>query len=261
MAAHELAAALAAASETDKATLAQYVLDALERANAHRDRLLARDDGEREGLQAAVATDGTVIDGTSSIDTSLVTGESLPVDVRSGDHVDAGTVNTSGRLVVEATAVGSETTLAAITRLVEQAQTGKAPIQRLADRMAPYLADSAPPARLLAPGAPGTPSFGVLRRLFGPPLAELARVVDHAVGGAASVRRRLRGLHPGERASVEDFRLEQVVWGAVAMLAGTLLTLGLGLISGAVNVALVLLVAVGGFVSGVLARDWWLLRR
>ncbi|MCT1618256.1 heavy metal translocating P-type ATPase [Janibacter hoylei] len=85
-----------------------------------------------------VATDGTVIDGTSSIDTSLVTGESLPVDVRSGDHVDAGTVNTSGRLVVEATAVGSDTTYSAIVRLVEQAQTGKADIQRLADRVSAY---------------------------------------------------------------------------------------------------------------------------
>lgn len=85
-----------------------------------------------------VATDGTVIDGTSSIDTSLVTGESVPVDVRSGDHLDAGTVNTSGRLVVEATAVGSDTTYSAIVRLVEQAQTGKADIQRLADRVSAY---------------------------------------------------------------------------------------------------------------------------
>ncbi|WEV77015.1 heavy metal translocating P-type ATPase [Janibacter cremeus] len=82
-----------------------------------------------------VATDGRIIDGTSSIDTSLVTGESVPVDVRSGDRVDAGTVNTSGRLIVEATAVGSDTTFAAIVRLVEQAQTGKADVQRLADRV------------------------------------------------------------------------------------------------------------------------------
>ncbi|WP_338748836.1 heavy metal translocating P-type ATPase [Janibacter alittae] len=82
-----------------------------------------------------VATDGRIIDGTSSIDTSLVTGESVPVDVRSGDTVDAGTVNTSGRLIVEATAVGSDTTFAAIVRLVEQAQTGKADVQRLADRV------------------------------------------------------------------------------------------------------------------------------
>ncbi|KRE39419.1 carbonate dehydratase [Janibacter sp. Soil728] len=82
-----------------------------------------------------VATDGLIIDGTSSIDTSLVTGESVPVDVRSGDTVDAGTVNTSGRLIVEATAVGTDTTYSQIVRLVEQAQTGKADVQRLADRV------------------------------------------------------------------------------------------------------------------------------
>lgn len=82
-----------------------------------------------------VATDGVVVDGSSAIDASLVTGESIPVDVRPGDEVSAGTVNASGRLVVEARAVGSETTLAAITRLVEQAQTGKADVQRLADRV------------------------------------------------------------------------------------------------------------------------------
>ncbi|WP_433955216.1 heavy metal translocating P-type ATPase [Janibacter indicus] len=85
-----------------------------------------------------VATDGRVVDGSSAIDTSLVTGESVPVDVRTGDHLDAGTVNTSGRLVVEATAVGADTTYAQIVRLVEQAQTGKADVQRLADRVSSY---------------------------------------------------------------------------------------------------------------------------
>ena len=85
-----------------------------------------------------VATDGRVVDGSSAIDTSLVTGESVPVDVRTGDHLDAGTVNTSGRLVVEATAVGADTTYAQIVRLVEQAQTGKAEVQRLADRVSSY---------------------------------------------------------------------------------------------------------------------------
>lgn len=82
-----------------------------------------------------VATDGVIVDGTSSIDTSLVTGESVPVDVRTGDHVDAGTVNTSGRLIVEATAIGADTTYSQIVRLVEQAQTGKADVQRLTDRV------------------------------------------------------------------------------------------------------------------------------
>jgi Cu+-exporting ATPase len=82
-----------------------------------------------------VATDGRVVEGRSAVDASLVTGESLPVDVVPGDEVTGGTVNTTGRLVVEAARVGSETTLAGIARLVERAQTSKAPIQRLADRV------------------------------------------------------------------------------------------------------------------------------
>ena len=86
-----------------------------------------------------VATDGRIIDGTSSIDTSLVTGESVPVDVRAGDTVDAGTVNTSGRLVVEATAVGEDTTYASIVELVRGAQTGGTDLQRQADRAAGVL--------------------------------------------------------------------------------------------------------------------------
>lgn len=82
-----------------------------------------------------VATDGVVIDGSSAVDTSMVTGESAPVDVAKGDHVTGATVNAHGRLTVEATRVGSDTTLAQITRLVEDAQTGQAPVQRLADRV------------------------------------------------------------------------------------------------------------------------------
>jgi Cu+-exporting ATPase len=82
-----------------------------------------------------VATDGRVVIGRSSIDTSLVTGESVPVEVGPGDEVTGGTINGEGLLTVEATRVGSETTLAGIARLVERAQTGKAPIQRLADRV------------------------------------------------------------------------------------------------------------------------------
>ncbi|MGI8947790.1 MAG: heavy metal translocating P-type ATPase [Ornithinimicrobium sp.] len=82
-----------------------------------------------------VATDGLVVDGSSAVDTSMVTGESMPVEVSTGSEVVGATVNGHGRLVVEATRIGSETTLARITRLVEQAQTGKAPVQRLADRV------------------------------------------------------------------------------------------------------------------------------
>ncbi len=84
---------------------------------------------------ATVATDGEVIDGASAIDTSLVTGEPVPVDVTVGDAVVGGTVNTAGHLLVRATRVGAETTLARIGRLVSQAQTGKAPIARLGDRI------------------------------------------------------------------------------------------------------------------------------
>jgi len=82
-----------------------------------------------------IATDGRVVEGASAVDVSMLTGEPVPVDVAAGDEVFGATVNTSGRLVVEATKVGSETALAQITRLVEEAQGSKAPVQRLADRV------------------------------------------------------------------------------------------------------------------------------
>jgi Cu+-exporting ATPase len=82
-----------------------------------------------------VATDGVVEDGASAIDASLLTGESLPVEVAPGDEVAGATVNAGGRLVVRATRVGADTALAQIARLVEDAQSGKAPVQRLADRV------------------------------------------------------------------------------------------------------------------------------
>ena len=82
-----------------------------------------------------VATDGEVIDGTSGVDQSLLTGEPVPVDVGPGDQVTGGTLNTSGRLVVRAERVGADTALAQLARLVEQAQAGKADVQRLADRV------------------------------------------------------------------------------------------------------------------------------
>lgn len=84
---------------------------------------------------AKIATDGVVVDGNSAVDASLVTGESVPVEVGPGSRVTGATINTSGRLLVKATRVGSETTLAQMARLVSQAQTGKAPIARLADRI------------------------------------------------------------------------------------------------------------------------------
>ena len=82
-----------------------------------------------------VATDGTVEDGHSAIDMSMLTGESVPVEVRPGSDVPGATINAGGRLVVRATKIGSDTALAQIARLVTEAQTGKAPVQRLADRI------------------------------------------------------------------------------------------------------------------------------
>jgi len=82
-----------------------------------------------------IAADGFIVEGMSAIDASLITGESVPVDVAPGAAVVGGTVNTTGRLLVQATRVGADTQLAQMARLVEQAQTGKAAVQRLADRV------------------------------------------------------------------------------------------------------------------------------
>ncbi|MFI1934559.1 heavy metal translocating P-type ATPase [Streptomyces sp. NPDC020330] len=92
------------------------------------DRFLVRP-GEK------IATDGTVVEGSSAVDASMLTGESVPVEVTVGDSVTGATLNAGGRLVVEATRVGSDTQLARMARLVEDAQNGKASAQRLADRI------------------------------------------------------------------------------------------------------------------------------
>jgi P-type Cu+ transporter len=82
-----------------------------------------------------IATDGVVEDGASAVDESILTGEPVPAEVAPGDEVAGGTINAHGRLIVRATKVGSETALAQIARLVAEAQGGKAPVQRLADRI------------------------------------------------------------------------------------------------------------------------------
>ena len=82
-----------------------------------------------------IAADGVVVDGRSAVDTSLLTGESLPVEVEVGDTVTGATINTNGRLLVEATRVGADTTLAQMGRMVSRAQASKAPVARLADRI------------------------------------------------------------------------------------------------------------------------------
>ncbi|MFE1438504.1 heavy metal translocating P-type ATPase [Streptomyces sp. NPDC058739] len=92
------------------------------------DRFLVRP-GEK------IATDGTVVEGSSAVDASMLTGESVPVEVGVGDGVTGATLNAGGRLVVEATRVGADTQLARMARLVEDAQNGKAAAQRLADRI------------------------------------------------------------------------------------------------------------------------------
>ncbi|MFI5557187.1 heavy metal translocating P-type ATPase [Streptomyces sp. NPDC051738] len=92
------------------------------------DRFLVRP-GEK------IATDGTVVEGSSAVDASMLTGESVPVEVAEGDPVTGATINAGGRLVVEATRVGADTQLARMAKLVEDAQNGKAAAQRLADRI------------------------------------------------------------------------------------------------------------------------------
>ncbi|MEU0743408.1 heavy metal translocating P-type ATPase [Streptomyces sp. NPDC006134] len=92
------------------------------------DRFLVRP-GEK------IATDGAVVEGTSAVDASMLTGESVPVEVGVGDAVTGATVNAGGRLVVEATRIGADTQLARMARMVEDAQNGKAAAQRLADRI------------------------------------------------------------------------------------------------------------------------------
>ncbi|MFI1990959.1 heavy metal translocating P-type ATPase [Actinoplanes sp. NPDC020271] len=82
-----------------------------------------------------IATDGVIEDGTSAVDASMLTGESVPVEVAPGDPVVGATVNAGGRLIVRATRIGADTQLAQMAKLVEQAQTGKAAVQRLADRI------------------------------------------------------------------------------------------------------------------------------
>ncbi|WP_231861670.1 MULTISPECIES: heavy metal translocating P-type ATPase [unclassified Frankia] len=112
-----------------------------------------------------IATDGVVLEGVSAVDASMVTGESVPVEVGPGDPVVGATVNAGGRLIVQATRVGADTQLARIARLVEQAQSGKARVQRLADRISAVFVPAVITAALitlgawLAAGQPATASF------------------------------------------------------------------------------------------------------
>ena len=126
---------------------------------------------------------------------------------------------------------------------------------RLVDRLAPYVHDTPPPSRLLGT-ATEAGMLTAARRVFGPAIGDGARLIDKFLGGRAAVRRRLDALGGG--ASVEDFRIEQVVWGALGLL-GTVLVGSVGsLVAGSVNVLSVGLLCLAGVMGGVLGRDWWL---
>ncbi|SDN51915.1 tight adherence protein C [Klenkia soli] len=126
---------------------------------------------------------------------------------------------------------------------------------RLVDRLAPYVQDTPPPSRLLGTATePGM--LSAARRVFGPALTDGARFVDRLLGGRVAVRRRLAAL--GADTTVEDFRVEQVVWGGLGLLGGGVATLLVAGATGSLNLLSAALVCVGGLVSGVLGRDWWL---
>ncbi len=129
---------------------------------------------------------------------------------------------------------------------------------RIEARIAPYLADTAVPSRLLTPAAATGAPFVVVRRLLGPVLGDLIRLLDRLVGGSSSVRRRLAGL--GGAGTVELFRLEQVVWGALGLLGGGVGVAALTWARGGADPVLAGGGALFGAVLGVLGRDWWLSR-
>lgn len=130
---------------------------------------------------------------------------------------------------------------------------------RLVDRMAPYLGDAPAPSRLLARPAATAAPFVVLRRLFGPFLREAISIVERALGGSATVRRRLDGLGAGM--SVEELRIEQVLWGAAGMVLVVVGAIVVGSLGSGADPVLVVLLAIGGLLAGVLGRDWWLTRQ
>ena len=126
---------------------------------------------------------------------------------------------------------------------------------RLVDRLAPYVHDTPPPSRLLATATePGL--LTAVRRIFGPAVGDGARLVDRLLGGRAAVRRRLDAL--GGETGVEDFRIEQVVWGGIGLLAGALVTAVGSLAAGSLNLLSAGLLCLAGLVGGVLGRDSWL---
>ncbi|MBV9821979.1 MAG: type II secretion system F family protein [Actinobacteria bacterium] len=127
---------------------------------------------------------------------------------------------------------------------------------RIGDRIAPYLADAPAPSRLLARPSGAAVPLDVAWRLLGPAAGGLVGWLDRLVGGSASVRRRLGGL--GSSAAVEEFRMEQVVWGGVGMIGAACSLTGVTYLRGGVDPVLVTGAAMLGAAAGVLGRDWWL---
>jgi tight adherence protein C len=130
---------------------------------------------------------------------------------------------------------------------------------RIAERIAPYLGDTPPPSKLLARPTATSAPFTVLRRLFGPAVGDAVGLVDRAVGGSVSVRRRLGAL--GRGGTVEEFRVEQVVWGVIGMVSAGVLVVLIGLLRGGVDPVLAGAAALVGLVAGVLTRDWYLTKQ
>jgi tight adherence protein C len=126
---------------------------------------------------------------------------------------------------------------------------------RLVDRLAPYVHDTPPPSRLL-----GTVTeaglLTVVRRVLGPAVGDGARLVDRLLGGRAAVRRRLDAL--ATETTVEDFRVEQVVWGGLGLLGAAAVAAVGSVAAGGVNVLSAGALCVAGLLGGVLGRDWWL---
>ena len=126
---------------------------------------------------------------------------------------------------------------------------------RLVDRLAPYVHDTPPPSRLLGTATePGL--LTAVRRVFGPAVADGARLVDRLLGGRAAVRRRLDAL--AVDTTVEDFRVEQVIWGGLGLLGATGVAAVGSLLAGHLNVLSTGLLCLAGLLGGVLGRDWWL---
>jgi tight adherence protein C len=130
---------------------------------------------------------------------------------------------------------------------------------RIAERIAPYLGDTPPPSKLLARPTATSAPFTVLRRLFGPAVGDAVGLVDRVVGGSVSVRRRLGAL--GRGGTVEEFRVEQVVWGVIGMVSAGVLVVLIGLLRGGVDPVLAGAAALVGLVAGVLTRDWYLTKQ